>query len=154
MHYRLIFIFTLVFSTAIYSQHFAEAKKWMITSQGSDSSKAAYEVIEQGGNIIDAFAALSFAISVERPQSTGIGGGGFLLYFDPKKMKKPTSLDFRETAPLKGHSKMYLDKEGNEIKNKSLIGVSAGGVPGLVHGVLTAHQKWGKLPLKKVMPGD
>ena len=45
---------------------------------------------------------------------------------------------------------MYLDQEGNEIKNKSLIGVSAGGVPGLVHGV-AAHQKWGKLPLKKVM---
>ena len=69
-----------------------------------------------GGNIIDVFTAVSFAISVERPQSTGLGGGGFLLYFDPKTMTEPISMDFRERWLLwKAHKKMYVDSNGNEI---------------------------------------
>ena len=67
----------------------------MIASQGNLSTKAGLEMFRQGGNVIDAFAAVSFAISVERPQSTGIGGGGFLLYYDPLLMDQPVSLDFR-----------------------------------------------------------
>ena len=64
--------------------HLSTSKDFMITSQGHYSSKAAKEVIDKGGNIIDAMAAISFVISVERPQSTGIGGGGFLLFYEKK----------------------------------------------------------------------
>ena len=123
----------------------------MISSQGNHSTQAGIQIAKMGGNIIDVFTAVSFAISVERPQSTGLGGGGFLLYFDPKTMSEPVSLDFREMAPLKAHKKMYVDKDGNEVPFKSRVGMDAAGVPGFVDGVLTAHKKWGKLPLDKVL---
>ena len=89
--------------------------------------------------------------SLLRPQEHRLRGGGFLLYFDPKTMTEPISMDFREMAPLKAHKKMYVDANGNEIPFKSRVGMDAAGVPGFVDGVLTAHQKWGKLPLNKVL---
>ena len=129
----------------------AKSKRLMISSQGGFSSNAGLEVSKLGGNIIDVFTAVSFAISVERPQSTGIGGGGFLLYFDPKTMAEPISFDFREMAPLKSSSTMYLDKNGDEVPLKSRVGMDAAGIPGFVDGVLTVHQKYGKLPLSTVL---
>ncbi|MCP4915261.1 MAG: gamma-glutamyltransferase [Oligoflexia bacterium] len=131
-------------------EHLNEAENYMVVTQGSASSKAGEKMFELGGNGVDAATAVSFAISVERPQSTGIGGGGFLL-LDHPTFEKPISFDFREKAPLKGHSKMYLDKKGNEIPKKSLVGIHAVGVPGLVKGILEVHAKYGKLPLKTVL---
>ena len=130
--------------------HLSTSKDFMITSQGHYSSKAAKEVIDKGGNIIDAMAAISFVISVERPQSTGIGGGGFLLFYE-KKTDTVHAFDFREKAPLRSDSKMYLDKSGNEIDRKSLDGIFAVGVPGLVKGVLEIHKKYGKLKRADVL---
>ncbi len=131
-------------------EHFKTGKKYMITTQGRHSSRAGEKMMELGGNAIDAFAAISFAISVERPQSTGIGGGGFLLYWKPG-MDEPIALDFREKAPLKGHKNMFLDKSGKEVPRKSLDGIFAGGTPGLVAGVIEAHARYGKLPLHTVI---
>lgn len=125
-------------------------KEYMISSQGGSSTIAGTKMFEQGGNIVDAAVAVSFAISVERPQSTGLGGGGFLLFYRPG-MKTPVAFDFREKAPLKAHSKMYLDQAGNEIPRMSLDGIFSVGVPGLVAGLLDLHKKYGKLPLQKVM---
>jgi gamma-glutamyltranspeptidase/glutathione hydrolase len=107
-------------------------------------------MMEMGGNAMDAAAAISFVISVERPQSTGLGGGGFLLHWKPG-LERPESYDFREKAPLLGNEKMFLDKKGNEIPRKSLDGIFAGGVPGLVAGVIKAHAEHGKLPLSAVI---
>ena len=125
--------------------------KYAISTQGKYSTNAGKKMFEQGGNIYDAFTAISFVISVERPQSTGIGGGGFLVHYAPKKMSSPEAVDFREKAPLKAHAKMYLDEQGNEMKRTSIVGVDAVGVPGLVAGVLEIHQKYGKLPLDVVL---
>ena len=124
--------------------------KYAIATQGRYATDAGKRMFELGGNIYDAFAAISFVISVERPQSTGIGGGGFLLHYS-NKMESPEAVDFREKAPLRAHEKMYLDKNGNEESRKSIVGVDAVGVPGLVAGVLEIHQKYGKLALKKVL---
>lgn len=132
------------------SEHVKVGQKYMITTQGRHSTEAGRKMMEMGGNAMDAFAAVSFAISVERPQSTGIGGGGFLVYWQPG-MEKPLAFDFREKAPLKAHSKMFLDMAGNEIPRKSLDGIFAGGVPGLVAGVIEAHSRFGKLPLHAVI---
>lgn len=129
----------------------AYASKFMITTQGVASSQAGYKVIEMGGNIVDAAVAISFAISVERPQSTGLGGGGFMLMAGGPQFQKPIALDFREKAPLKSHSKMYLDAKGDAIRRKSIDGILAVGVPGLVDGLIKVHQKYGKLSLVKVM---
>ena len=130
--------------------HESFGNEYMITTQGDNSSSIGKKVFEMGGNAFDAFTAVSFAISVERPQSTGLGGGGFLLYKTPD-MKKPMAVDFREKAPFKAHRDMYLDKQGNAISRKSLDGIFAVGVPGLVAGVLEVHKKYGKLSLNKIL---
>jgi len=121
-----------------------------VSTQGAATTEAAKLILTQGGNIIDAAVAASFAISVERPHSTGIGGGGFLLFRDGKT-GKVFAVDFRERAPLAARTRMYLDAQGNVIPNRSIDGILAVGVPGLVAGLLEVHKKWGKLPLSTVM---
>jgi gamma-glutamyltranspeptidase/glutathione hydrolase len=128
----------------------AQGKKFAIATQGRYTTAAAKEMFDQGGNIADAAVAASFVISVERPQSTGIGGGGFLL-FHKKGAEKPESWDFRERAPLLSHSEMYLDEKGKVIREKSKDGIHAVGVPGLVKGLLEFHKAHGKLDIKKVI---
>ncbi len=132
------------------ANHLASSTKAMISTQGKFSTIAGERIYKLGGNIIDVMAAVSFVISVERPQSTGIGGGGFLLYHDAKS-GKTFAFDFRERAPFLGHSRMFVDKSGNVIKNKSIDGIFSVGTPGLVAGVLDIHSKYGKLPLTEVM---
>lgn len=129
--------------------HDARGKAFAISSGGQLTSLAGQEMLQQGGNIFDAFAAMSFAISVERPQSTGIGGGGFALvhHVDGKKTE---AVDFREKAPLKAFQKMFVQKDQKESL-PSQEGVLAGGVPGLVAGVYEIHKKYGDLPWKEVL---
>lgn len=125
-------------------------KKWMISTQGEASSRAGVRILKEGGNLFDAAVAVSFAIAVERPHSTGLGGGGFLLIRDGKT-GQIRALDFRERAPLKAYANMYLDKTGKVVSDRSLTGALAVGTPGLVMGLVEIHQKYGSLPLEKVM---
>lgn len=127
--------------------HESVSKGHMVTSQGQGTTRAALTVFEQGGNIIDAFVAASFAISVERPHSTGIGGGGFLVYYS-KKENKAYAFDFREIAPVLGHKKMYLNKAGDPQPMLSRDGALAVATPGLVKGLYDLHKRFGKLPWK------
>ncbi len=132
------------------SMHESVSKGNMVTTQGVATTKATLEIFEKGGNIIDAFVAASFAISVERPQSTGIGGGGFLLYYS-KSDEKVYAFDFREVAPVLSNSKMYLTKEGESQPMLSQEGALAVATPGLVAGLFDLHQKYGKLEWRDVM---
>lgn len=132
------------------TQYEARSKNYMISSQGENTTKAALFAFDQGGNIFDAAVAASFAISVERPHSTGIGGGGFML-INHADSQKTEAFDFREMAPARAHQKMFLDKKGNQDKEKSLTGPFAVGVPGLVAGVLAVQKKYGKLSLQVAM---
>ena len=122
----------------------------MIATQGEASSKAALSLLEKGGNIIDAFVAASFAISVERPQSTGIGGGGFLLFYH-KAEDKVYAFDFREMAPVMARSNMYLTKDGRPQPMLSQEGALAIAVPGLIAGLHEIHGRFGKLPWKETV---
>lgn len=124
--------------------HEAHAPKAMVASQGQATTRAALHVLNKGGNIIDAFVAASFAISVERPHSSGLGGGGFLLYFN-RSENKVYAFDFREIAPLAGHSKMFLNKKGEAQPLLSQEGPLAVATPGLVRGIWEIHQRYGKL---------
>lgn len=126
------------------------AEKNMVTSQGQGTTRAALSMFRKGGNIIDAFVAASFAISVERPHSTGIGGGGFLLYYS-KKENKVYAFDFREVAPLLAKKNMYLDKRGETQPLLSQEGALAVANPGLVHGLYEIHKRFGSLPWKETI---
>lgn len=123
------------------------------------ASQVAIDVMNAGGNAVDAAVAASFMISVVRPQSTGLGGGGFFVFRDAQR-KKNFVYDFRERAPIKAEKKMYLDKRGKPRKfihqgvaygAASVDGGLAVGVPGLVDGLLRVHAEHGKLPLSVVM---
>lgn len=125
-----------------------------VASQGRFSTEAAVEISKAGGNAVDAAVAMSFVISVERPFSSGIGGGGFWLMNVPQKdgSLKVEAWDFRERAPGAAHSRMFLDlKTGEPDKMKSRRGPLAVGVPGLVAGLYAIHKKYGKLPWARVM---
>lgn len=128
----------------------AEGVRYAVATQGIFSTKAAQEIFAQKGNIIDAAVAVSFAISVERPHSTGLGGGGFMLYREGKT-KKTYAIDFRERAPLKAYRDMFLKKDGAPDSEISQNGILSVAVPGMVAGLIDIHTKFGKLPLEKVM---
>jgi gamma-glutamyltranspeptidase / glutathione hydrolase len=142
--------FTPVFEGRARTQYEAHGAKYMIASQGKATTMAAAQMFEQGGNIFDAATAASFVISVERPHSTGIGGGGFML-INHAETKKVEAYDFREMAPRMAHSKIFLDKKGKQVSDRSLTGALAVATPGLVAGVLEVHKKYGKLSLEKVL---
>lgn len=139
-------------ATASVSKPSAEAygKKFMVSADGVASSKAGAKMFALGGNAIDAAVAASFAISVERPHSTGLGGGGFLVLYSAKE-KFTYAFDFRERAPLKASRDMYLDAEKNPVPKLSIDGALASGVPGMVAGLLEVHRRFGKLPLSTVV---
>jgi gamma-glutamyltranspeptidase / glutathione hydrolase len=128
----------------------AQGQKVGIASGGEHASAIGMEIANRGGNAVDIAVATAFALSVERPHSAGLGGGGFMLV----KLAEPSVtafLDFRETAPHKAKRDMYLGADGKVIPDASLKGPFAVGVPGFVAGMFEAHSKWGKLPWKDVL---
>lgn len=127
----------------------AYGNQYAIATQGRFASKTAQEILDQGGNLIDAAVAASFTISVERPHSTGLGGGGFFLYREAKT-QKVYAVDFRERAPLKAHRDMYV-RNGKADLKLSQRGATAAAVPGMVAGLLEIHARFGHLKLAQVM---
>jgi gamma-glutamyltranspeptidase/glutathione hydrolase len=125
------------------------AEHGMVVSVQELASKAGVEVMQAGGNAIDAAVATGFALAVVFPQAGNIGGGGFMLI----RMKdgKTHFLDYREKAPAKATATMYQDAQGNVIPDLSTIGYKAIGVPGSVKGLVYAEAHFGKLGLKRVM---
>lgn len=128
----------------------AYGSEYAISTQGYYATKAGEKMFALGGNIIDATLAASFAISVERPQSTGIGGGGFMLFHEAKT-GQTYAIDFRERAPLRATKNMFVGKNGQVISSLSKNGPLAVGVPGLVAGLLEIHQRFGSLSLGTVL---
>lgn len=98
------------------------------------------DILKKGGNAVDAAIAVQFALAVVYPNAGNIGGGGFFLYRD--KNGRTASLDFREKAPSKAFTEMYLDSLGNPMKDASLYGAKAAGVPGTVDGMIKIFEKY------------
>ena len=106
------------------------------------------DILNQGGNAVDAAIAAGFSLAVTFIDAGNVGGGGFMTI---KIGDEVAFLDYREKAPLAAHKDMYLDQHGNVIKDSTLIGGQAVGVPGTVAGFWKAHQRFGKLPWKKLL---
>ncbi len=122
----------------------------MVTSANPLATAAGVAVLKQGGNAVDAAAAVALAISVVEPFSAGIGGGGFLLYRSAKT-GEVKALDFREKAPLKATATMYLDAQGKVRPRASTDGHLAVAVPGTVAGLAEAQRRYGRLPWATVV---
>ena len=108
-------------------------------------AQVSQEILNAGGNAVDAAVAAGFALAVTFIDAGNIGGGGFMTI---KMGDEVAFLDYREKAPSGAHKDMYLDAEGNVIADITLIGAQAVGVPGTVAGFWEAHKKFGKLPWK------
>jgi gamma-glutamyltranspeptidase/glutathione hydrolase len=125
------------------------APKAMVASGHPEASQAGVEVMQQGGNAVDAAVAVGFALEVVHPEAGNIGGGGFMLF--RRADGEVHFVDYREKAPAKAAADMYLDKNGDVIKDASTLGYKAIAVPGSVAGLVYAQEHWGKLKLTQVM---
>lgn len=120
------------------------------------ASEVGVEILKQGGNVVDAAAAVGFALSVLRPASSGIGGGGFMLIWDAKE-QRCIVLDYRERAPLRAKAEMFVEDakksadEEQALPKRSVRGPLAAAVPGHVAGLCHAVEKYGRLPIAKVV---
>jgi gamma-glutamyltranspeptidase/glutathione hydrolase len=125
------------------------AQHGMVVSSQELASEAGVEMMQAGGNAVDAAVATGFALAVVHPPAGNLGGGGFMLI----RMAGGDThfLDYREKAPAAAKPDMYLDAQGNVIGGASEIGYKSIGVPGSVAGMVYAEQKYGKLRLKQVM---
>jgi gamma-glutamyltranspeptidase / glutathione hydrolase len=129
--------------------HPVHAAHAMVASVHELASRAGVEMMQAGGNAIDAAVATGFALAVVHPQAGNIGGGGFMLI---RTADGSTHfIDYREKAPAGATANMFLDAQGNVIENASLVGYKAVGVPGSVAGMAYALKSYGKLPLAQVM---
>jgi len=114
------------------------------------ATKAGMKVLAEGGNAFDAAVAVTAALGVVEPYSSGLGGGGFWLIHRAKDGFQ-TMIDGRETMPAAGHRDMYLDKNGNVIEGMSMNGPLSAGVPGVPAAMAHLADKYGKLPLSKTL---
>ncbi|MHB8477356.1 MAG: gamma-glutamyltransferase [Steroidobacteraceae bacterium] len=112
------------------------------------ASQAGQEILAAGGNAFDAAVAVSAALAVVEPTSSGLGGGGFYLLHRISDGYE-TMLDAREKAPGAAARDMYLDKAGNAIENASIAGAQAAAIPGEPAAFEYLARKYGKLPLKQ-----
>ncbi|MFZ1514472.1 MAG: gamma-glutamyltransferase [Saprospiraceae bacterium] len=116
----------------------------MVVTSNKLASQTGIDILQKGGNAIDASIATAFALAVTHPAAGNIGGGGFLVYMISSGAV--TTIDFREKAPLAATANMFLDNEGKLIEDLNHNSIKAIGVPGTVAGLFLAHRKYGKLP--------
>jgi gamma-glutamyltranspeptidase/glutathione hydrolase len=128
----------------------ADGQSMMVATDSVYASQAGLKTLKSGGNAIDAAAAVSFTLGVVRSESTGIGGGGFLIYRRAKD-GQVFVLDFRETAPAAATPDMYGINEDKFGAQFSRYGGRAVGVPGNLAGMDHALKEWGTMPLGEVL---
>ena len=117
-----------------------------VSSAHPSATEAGQEILRAGGSAADAAMAMMLALTVVEPQSSGIGGGGFLLHHDARFAKVET-IDGRETAPAGADPKRFLGSDGNPLPFRRAVGGGRSvGVPGNIRLMALAHRKWGKLP--------
>ena len=139
---------------AIYAENAIEhpvwAKNGMVASQEALASAIGRDILQQGGNAVDAAVAVGFALAVTLPRAGNIGGGGFMLIHDAKK-NETIAIDYREKAPKAAFRDMYLDENGNADEERSRYHGLAVGVPGTVDGLLLALAEHGTMTREQVL---
>ncbi|MDH3206666.1 MAG: gamma-glutamyltransferase [Gemmatimonadota bacterium] len=118
------------------------AARGMVVTTDVLASQVGLDVLQAGGNAVDAAVAVQFALAVVNPEAGNIGGGGFMVL----RWSDGTTaaLDFREAAPFAATRDMYLDEAG-EVTDASVVGHLASGVPGSIAGMWAAHRQYGTL---------
>ena len=116
----------------------------MVATANPNATRVALEVLENGGNAVDAAIAAQWVLNVVEPHSSGIGGGGFFLYYEAST-QRIYAFDGRETAPSEAFPEMFLDKDGQPYPYKpdAITGGLPAGVPGTFKLLFTVHSRLG-----------
>ena len=123
-------------------------KQGMVASVSEIASQVGVDILKRGGNAVDAAVAVGLALAVVWPEAGNLVGGGFMMI----RMNdgRAVTVDYREMAPAAAHRNVYLDAKGEYIKDSSLIGHKAAGVPGTVAGFAHALEKFGTMKWAEV----
>lgn len=120
------------------------AKDYMVAAANPLAAKAGYEVLKAGGSAADALVAVQVMLGLVEPQSSGLGGGAFLVYYDAKT-KQVTTFDGRETAPLAATPELFQNADGSTMKfYDAVVGGRSVGTPGTVKLLESVHKRYGK----------
>ena len=139
--------------------HPVVGKSGMVVSQNNLSSDIGVEILNKGGNAVDAAVAVGFSLAITLPRAGNLGGGGFMLVY-LKEKNEIFYIDYRSKSPLNSSIDKIFDLDGKTIKpenftndmfNKTRYGYKASAIPGTVAGLLEAHENFGKLPLEEVL---
>ena len=122
----------------------------MVVSQEAIASQVGADILEAGGNAIDAAVATGFALAVTLPRAGNLGGGGFMMIYLAKE-NKTIAIDYREMAPLSADKDMFLDSKGDVDNEKARFSAQSSGVPGTVAGLLHALEQYGTLSISEVL---
>ncbi|MDA7744956.1 gamma-glutamyltransferase [bacterium] len=122
----------------------------LVVSQEAIASQVGADILEAGGNAIDAAVATGFALAVTLPRAGNLGGGGFMMVYLAKE-NKTIAIDYREMAPLSADRDMFLDSKGDVDNKKARFSAQSSGVPGTVAGLLHALEQYGTLSLSEVL---
>ncbi len=139
-------------SQAFQQPHATDAfSRGVVAADHPAASEAGVKILRQGGNVVDAAVATSFALSVVRPASCGIGGGGFMVIWDAKTQKS-VAIDYRERAPARASRRLYGSAADVDMPEpRSVRGGLACGIPGTVAGLCYAAEKYGTLPITRLV---
>lgn len=159
--FRFLLFFTILSSTALPGvaldddlNYLLQRKKnglpvvsdrWMVSAANPYAVEAGAKILAQGGSAADAMVAVQSVLGLVEPQSSGIGGGGFLIWFDAVS-GQITTLDGRETSSRHVTPQLFQDESGQPLKFfDAVVGGRSVGVPGVPALMLTAHKRWGKI---------
>jgi len=133
-------------ATGVSSKELQTADNFMIAAANPYAAQAGYDVLSRGGNAIDAMVATQLVLGLVEPQSSGLGGGAFLVYYDAKD-DYLTTYDGRETAPRAATPTLFQNEEGEKLKFwDAVVGGRSVGTPGTVKLMYETHKAHGKLP--------
>ncbi len=143
-----LLLLLLVFSSSVLSTSFPKGAA--VASAHPLATQSGISILQKGGNAFDAAVAVSAALAVVEPYSSGIGGGGFWMLHRAED-QYDVMIDGREKAPLEAHRDLYLDSKGKLIPNLSVDGVLAAGIPGEPAALVHIARKYGRLPLAELL---
>jgi len=132
-------------ATAISERTMQTAEKFMVAAANPHATQAGYDVLKRGGNAIDAMVATQLVLGLVEPQSSGLGGGAFLVYYNADE-DRVTTFDGRETAPMAVTPRLFQDDAGDTLKFwDAVVGGLSVGTPGTVKLMYETHKAHGSL---------
>ena len=132
--------------SGVEAKEIVHAKRHMVVAANPLAAQAGLDMLRDGGTAADAMVAVQTVLGLVEPQSSGLGGGAFLVWYDAATGKL-TTLDGRETAPAAATPKLFIDIDGKPLDFMvAVVGGRSVGTPGVPRLLETLHRKFGKLP--------